>query len=171
MSATLRQLGFKLEFVYGNLDWALAEARLNAGVRVAFALRYLKHTKIGLIGYQAPGFQDFHPDPFSMRKTFGSLLLHFGMTEYVNEARAVDDGSVKEDVRHVVEDLHLPFKPEETGFGVAGPDDIEPSSRHYLAMKKFIDNENLVKILNIYQGGHQTLVIIFLQSPPPQFFK
>jgi len=91
MSATLRQLGFKLEFVYGNLDWALAEARLNAGVRVAFALRYLNHTKIGLIGYQAPGFQDFHPDPFSMRKTFGSLLLHFGMTEFVNEARAVEN--------------------------------------------------------------------------------
>ena len=52
MSATLRQLGFKMEFVYGNLDWALAEARLNSGVRIAFALRYLKHAKIGLVGYQ-----------------------------------------------------------------------------------------------------------------------
>ena len=41
MTATLRQLGFKVEFVYGNLDWQLAETRLLSGVRIAFALRYL----------------------------------------------------------------------------------------------------------------------------------
>jgi hypothetical protein len=34
MSATLRQLGFKVQFVYGNLDWALAEAKLLSGVNV-----------------------------------------------------------------------------------------------------------------------------------------
>ena len=143
MSATLRQLGFKVEFVYGNLDWALAEAKLLSGVRISFAIRYLQHAKIGLIGYQAPGFQDFHPNPFAMRKTFGSLLLHFGMTEFVNEARNVDRDSVEADVRHVTETLRLPFKPEESGFGVGGPEDIEPSSRHFLSLKKFIENENL----------------------------
>ena len=29
MSATLRQLGFSIELVYGNLDWALAETHLT----------------------------------------------------------------------------------------------------------------------------------------------
>ena len=52
MSATMRQLGFETQLVYGNLDWALAEAQLLSGVEVSFASRYLKKSKLGLIGYQ-----------------------------------------------------------------------------------------------------------------------
>ena len=78
-----------------------------------------------------------------MRKTFGSILLHLGITDYVNEAKSVDKKSVDSDVRHVTENLRVPFKEPESGFGVSGPDEIEPSSRHYLAMKRFIDNENM----------------------------
>ena len=49
----------------------------------------MKHAKLGLIGYQAPGFQDFHPNPFVMRKTFGTLLLQIGITEYANLAKGI----------------------------------------------------------------------------------
>jgi hypothetical protein len=42
MSANLRQLGFRVEFVYGNLDWALAETKLISGIRIAFAIRLKK---------------------------------------------------------------------------------------------------------------------------------
>ena len=42
MTATMRQLGFKAQFVYGNLDWALAEAQLFKGVGVAFAARLVR---------------------------------------------------------------------------------------------------------------------------------
>ena len=78
MSATLRQLGFKIELVYANLDWQLAEVQLLKGVHVSFAYSFLSKSKLGLVGYHAPGFQDFHPDPFCMRKTFGTLMLHLG---------------------------------------------------------------------------------------------
>ena len=78
MSATLRQLGFKVELVYANLDWQLAEVQLLKGVHVSFAYSFLSKAKVGLVGYHAPGFQDFHPDPFCMRKTFGTLMLHLG---------------------------------------------------------------------------------------------
>ena len=78
MSATLRQLGFKIELVYANLDWQLAEVQLLKGVHVSFAYSFLSKSKIGLVGYHAPGFQDFHPDPFCVRKTFGTLMLHLG---------------------------------------------------------------------------------------------
>ena len=78
MSATLRQLGFDTELVYGNLDWNLAETQLLRGVRISFTQSLLAKSKVGLVGYHAPGFQDFHPDPFCMRKTFGSLMLHLG---------------------------------------------------------------------------------------------
>ena len=51
MSATLRQLGFKIELVYGNLDWQLAEVQLLKGVHVSFAYSFLKKAKLGLVGY------------------------------------------------------------------------------------------------------------------------
>ncbi len=41
------------------------------------------------------GFQDFHPDLPTMRKTFGSLVLHISMHEYVNMARAIDQKEVE----------------------------------------------------------------------------
>ena len=55
MAATLRQLGFATELVFGNLDWHLTEVQLLRGVHVAFALRYLTKAKVGLVGYHAPG--------------------------------------------------------------------------------------------------------------------
>ena len=55
----------------------------------------MAEAKIALIGYQAPGFQDFHPDPFAMRKTFGTLMLHVGITEYVATAKAIPEANVQ----------------------------------------------------------------------------
>ena len=57
MCANLKQLGFAVQLVYANLDWNLAECQLLGGVWSSFATRYLKKAKVGLIGYQAPGFQ------------------------------------------------------------------------------------------------------------------
>ena len=55
MAATLRQLGFVTELVFGNLDWHLTEVQILQGVHVAFALRFLAKAKVGLVGYHAPG--------------------------------------------------------------------------------------------------------------------
>ena len=91
-----------------------------------------------------PGFQDFHPNPFLLRKTFGSLLLQIGSSEFVNIAtKVITDEEVAEDLKTVTEVLKLPFKSTETGFGVEGKKEMEPSSRYYLAMKKIIKDNNL----------------------------
>ena len=55
MASTLKQLGFVMELVYGNLDWHLTEVQLLKGVHVAFALRFLAKSKVCLVGYHAPG--------------------------------------------------------------------------------------------------------------------
>ena len=41
--------------------------------------------------------QDFHPNPFVLRKTFGSLLLHIGITEYVATANNIEQQDVDKD--------------------------------------------------------------------------
>jgi len=81
--------------VYGNLDWARAEAQLASALHVAFAAQAVQRTKLAIIGHQAPGFLDFHPNPFVMSKTFGVVLQHVGLTEYIDTSlQAVTEAEV-----------------------------------------------------------------------------
>jgi hypothetical protein len=83
--------------VYGNLDWARAEAQLASALRVAFAAQAVQRTKLAIVGHQAPGFLDFHPNPFVMSKTFGVVLQHVGLTEYIDTTlQAVTEAEVGE---------------------------------------------------------------------------
>lgn len=132
MAANLVQLGFPIQLVYGNLDWQLAEVQLLRGIRVSFAMNYLQKSKLGLVGYHAPGFQDFHPNPFSMRKTFGTLMLHLGMAEYENLQIS------QEEIQQDVEKMKIfPLTKE------ASVEDLPSSSKHYLGLKKLIVEHNL----------------------------
>ena len=142
MSATLRQLGRQVEMVYTNLDWAEAARSLRRAINVGFACRTIRLTKIALVGHQAPGFVDFHPNPFVMSKTFGTILQQVGLTEYVNTALdAITEEEVNRDVDKVLNDLKFPFKAMSTGFGIE-KSDLPISSRHYLAMKKIVNDNN-----------------------------
>merc|ERR1711892_495673 len=128
--------------VGSNLDWPTAAIRLGEAVNLGFAGRQVQNTKIALIGHQAPGFVDFHPNPFLLSKTFGSILQHVGLTEYTTTAiEGVSEEEVQKDVDYVVNELKLPFKALETGFGVEKKD-LPAASRHYLAMKKLIVSNN-----------------------------
>ena len=136
-----RQLGGLCEIVYNNLNWDKAKQSLLNAVYVAFATRYMKRTKLALIGYQAPGFVDFHPNPFQMCRQFGSILQQVGMTEYIATAlHTITEEEVAADIAKVKE-LNLPFKAVDTGFGVE-EHELSQASRHYLAMKKYIYDDN-----------------------------
>ena len=92
----LRQLGRSCQLVYANLNWSLAAAQLDLAVHVAFATKSIQLTKLALVGYQAPGFVDFHPNPFVMSKTFGCVLQHVGLSEYIDTAlQTVSDSEVR----------------------------------------------------------------------------
>ena len=128
--------------MYSNLNWEKATEKLISAVHVAFATRYIQRTKIGLIGHQAPGFVDFHPNPFEMSKQLGCILQHVGMTEYVSTAlHLVSEDEVSADIDHVVNTLKLPFKSVSTGFGVE-KSDLPQASRHYLALRRLIEENN-----------------------------
>ena len=78
------------------------------------------------------GFQDLHPDPFAMRKTFGSIMLHMGLNEY--EAVNIEDQAIAHD-KKVMENWPLTKE--------ASKEDLEFSSKHYLTMKQLIAEQNL----------------------------
>eukprot|EP00298_Acanthocystis_sp_HF-20_P000051 c10055_g1_i1.p1 GENE.c10055_g1_i1~~c10055_g1_i1.p1 ORF type:complete len:483 (+),score=196.43 c10055_g1_i1:33-1451(+) len=132
--ATLRQLGRECELVYGNLNWSLAEAQLHKSVWVSFATRYLRKSKICLLGYQAPGFVDFHPDPFALSKTFGSILQQATIDEYLALVQEVTEEEVVDDLKELKK-LNIPLKD-------VTDEELPTASRSYLAMKKLIKMNN-----------------------------
>jgi hypothetical protein len=110
------------------------------GIWISFATRYLKHSKLGLIGYQAPGFQDFHPaHPSVMRKTFGPLLLHLSIPfDYLQTSDSITDEEISVDIDKMLSLFPL-FKDQR----LKDRSVLEISSRHYLTMKKLADIHNL----------------------------
>ena len=95
---------------------------------------------MALIGHQAPGFTDFHPNPFLMSQTFGIVFQHVGLTEYIATALdTITQEEVEADMDRVTGTF--PFKALDTGFGCE-KHEIVASSRHYLAMKKLVKDNN-----------------------------
>lgn len=134
-AATMRQLGRKdVDLVYADQDWAAAEAQLAAAVNRAYAAKTLRVAKVGLIGHQAPGFVDLHPDPFCLHKTFGGAVLeHVALDDLIARAKALDAATVAADMG-----LAMPG-----GFANGALAVDEKSSRLYLALKAIVDDENL----------------------------
>ena len=132
-AATLRQLGRRdVELVYADQDWSQAAHQLSRAISRAAGTARIKTAKIGLIGHQAPGFVDLHPDPFALHKTFqGCVLEHVGLADLVQSAEAVDQASVDADRK-----LAVPG-------AFADRVDDERSSRLYIALKRLVEAENL----------------------------
>ena len=73
--------------------------------------------QVALIGHQAPGFTDFHPNPFLMSQTFGAVFQHVGLTEYIQTAlETITEEEVAKDVEVVIKELKFPLKALDTGF-------------------------------------------------------
>jgi L-fucose isomerase-like protein len=98
-------------------------------------VRYLKSAKLGLIGYHAPGFIDMHADPFDLNAAFGVQMHHFGLQELMDNAQAISEETVREDVEKVL-GMGLPFED-------ITAEDLPPNSRLYLAIRQMIEEESL----------------------------
>lgn len=134
-AANLRQLGCPFEVVYGAPDEGRLRRDLDDAIRVSAAARRLRRTRIGLIGYHAPGFIDMHADPFDLSRTFGAQMHHVGLQEFIDGTDAVPEDEVRADVDRVLE-MGLPFED-------VTERDLHVNSRYYLAMRRLIDEENL----------------------------
>lgn len=134
-ASTLRQLHRPFEIVYGDPSVTRAREDLHEAIRVSVAARHLKRAKLGLIGYHAPGFIDMHADPFDLDSAFGAQMHHFGLQELLDNARALPEEAVREDVDRVRE-MGLPLED-------VAAEDLPTNSRLYLAMRQMIEEENL----------------------------
>jgi len=134
-ASVLRQMGHAFEVVYGDPDAAETQKQFSEAVRLAITVRRLKKVRLGIIGGQAPGYFAMSPDPFVIHRATGAQVQSFSLIDFSNAVSELSAEAVAADVAKV-KSLGLPHKD-------TTDDDLPMSSRLYLAIKLFFENENL----------------------------
>ncbi|HEV2232775.1 MAG TPA: L-fucose/L-arabinose isomerase family protein [Terriglobia bacterium] len=134
-ASTLRQMGHAFELVYGDPDAPETRQQLSEAVRLAATVRRLRSVRLGLVGGQAPGYFAMGADPFSVHRGLGVQIQTFSLLEFADVVQSFSEEAVADDVAKV-KALGMPHKD-------TSDDDLPMASRLYLAMRSFMDNENL----------------------------
>jgi L-fucose isomerase-like protein len=134
-ASVLRQMGHTFDLVYGDPDAPETRQRLTEAVRMAATIRRLRSVRLGLIGGQAPGYFAMSGDPFTIHQGLGAQVQTFSLLEFANAVNGLSDKEVANDVTRV-KALGMPHKD-------TTDEDLPLASRLYLAMRFFLDNENL----------------------------
>lgn len=134
-ASVFRQLGHPFELVYGDPDADATRQRFCESVRMAATLRRLRSVRLGSIGGHAPGYFAMGTDPFSIHRGLGAQVQTFSLIEFSNIFNDLPAQAVDEDVAKF-KALALPHKD-------TTDDDLPTASRMYLAMRAFLETENL----------------------------
>lgn len=134
-ASTLRQMGHSFEIVYGHPDAAETQKQLIEAVRLVATVRRLRSVRMGLIGSHAPGYFAMNADMFALHRTLGVQLQTFSLLEFAEVVQHLHGEAVADDVAKV-KALRIPHKD-------TTDEDLPMASRLYLAMKSYLDNENL----------------------------
>jgi L-fucose isomerase-like protein len=134
-ASTLRQMGHSFDLVYGDPDAPETQQRFHESVRLAATVRRLRTVRLGIIGGQAPGYFAMSADPFSVHQGVGAQLQTYSLIEFSNVVNELKDEAVAADVARF---KTLGLKHKDTT-----DDDLPMASRLYLAMRSFMDTENL----------------------------
>ncbi|MFO7903013.1 MAG: sugar isomerase [Planctomycetota bacterium] len=134
-ASTLRHMGHPFEIVRGDPEEAELRGKLSEAVRLCATIRRLREARVGIIGGQAPGFFAMGADPFSIHRGLGVQLQTFSLLGFANTVSELDEEEVKKDVAEVE---RMGFEHKDTS-----QTDLPMASRLYLAMRHYLDNENL----------------------------
>jgi len=134
-ASVLRQMGHAFELVYGDPDQAETQLRFGQAVRMTVTLRRLRKVRLGVIGGHAPGYFAMGGDPFEIHRGLRAQMQTFSLLEFVNAATGLSAEEVAADVARF-KTLGLPHKD-------TTDEDLPAASRLYLAMRSFLENENL----------------------------
>lgn len=137
MAATLRQLGHPVEFVYGAPEDEETRNALSRAIAAVHAATSIRSTKLGLIGYHAPGFVDFHSDPVFLADRLGAQLYHMSTPELVDLVHSWDAAALEEIVDSF-RSLPIDFTPD---LPVSLEDALEMQARYYRSFRELFAME------------------------------
>ncbi len=111
-SAALKRLGLTGHFVYGGTEEERAVREVRGLLGAYRAIKSMRRTFLGLIGYRPTGFYSSTFDETLIRKTFGTAMEAFDLVHIANVAAGVPDAEVDADVeafrRSLAVDKDLP---------------------------------------------------------------
>jgi len=140
---TLTALDAAYLFCFGDPEEQSTQRELLTKLKAATALSALKGSRIGLIGFRAPGFYPCAFDELLLRRTLGLAIDHIGLNEL---SRELDGGARRESPRDrfpVIEGGELPAEA------------VERMERFYGTLSKVIE-----------ASGHRVIAI----KDWPEFF-
>ena len=149
---TLTALDMPHLFCFGDPSHPAAQRDLLASLNAATSLSALRGSRIGLIGFRAPGFYPCAFDELLLRRTLGLAINHVALSEL---ARALDRGERRKAPRD-----SFPLIEGDEAPSAAGPrlpaEAIERMERYYAALT------------NVVQASGQRVIAI---KDWPEFFE
>lgn len=128
---TLTELGYSHSYVFCDPGTEAGARQLLSNASAAVALRELRGSVVGLLGYRAPGFYPATFDELLLRRTFGVRVEHVGIQEVTHRVKG---GSFRQ--------------PPATSFptiegGELGSDAVEWLGRYYGALHEAVSNHDI----------------------------
>ncbi len=134
-TSAMTNIGKKFSFIYGEPD---DEKARNDAKRFASVVRTraaLRNTKIGLVGWRAPGFHVSNFDELAVKSIFGPEIIHVDLSEILAESDALPEEEVKKSVDEMVSSgFEIDNVPETT---------VLNAMSVYLGLKRIIESESL----------------------------
>ena len=101
LRGTLKRMGREACWLSGLPDDEATAPEAAAFARAAAAVRSLKHTTLGLVGYASMGMYTGSVDPVTMRSALGIDLDHVDTYTLIRRAEALSDDEVSEEANRV----------------------------------------------------------------------
>lgn len=133
-NAALKRMGYSVRFVYGAETDARVQGEIDLFVRGHAALKKMRTTFLGLVGYRPTGFYSSTFDEMLIRKTFGVRMEAYDLSVLFNRAEQAEEAEVADDLSKFESSMNIGDVPSEY---------LDNHSRLYLAFKDLIAEQGL----------------------------
>lgn len=128
---TLTEMGIPHKAIHGSVETPAVREELSAYLRAGLVLAELRRTRLGLIGFRAPGFYPCVFDELLIRRTFGVGIDHIPLSEVTRELQSGSGRNAPVSDFPTVEGGHLPAE------------SVRSIERYYGALSTVLENSGL----------------------------
>jgi len=101
ITGTLRRHNIKYKHLHGFPEDEEFRRDLERSMRVLGCISVLTESKLGLVGYQSPGFHHVSFDEMLLRRTFGVRVQHIDLDELFAEAEIFPKETVVKEINNI----------------------------------------------------------------------
>ncbi len=131
-AAALRRLGASYHTVYGSKEDERAASKVKSLVAAYHAVKAMRHTNLGLLGYRPTAFYNCAFDEGLIRRTFGVKIEETDLKVVFDAMEALPENVWKADMEKMEASYNMDTLPE---------GHLENHSKLYLALKEVMKNQ------------------------------